>query len=222
MGCTGELWSLLDCPADVPVLMPLLAEADLDEQVDRLLDELPPRFALAGLSLGAVVAMALVRRAPERVARLAVLSTNPHAPTPVQLEEWARLRARLTSIPAREVQESLLPMLLSPAVIASRPDLVALTLAMADELGEATFDHQLQLQASRVDERPGLRDVRCPTLVLAAEHDRLCPVRRHQEIASLVPGSRLAQIPHCAHLSPLEQPQLVSNHLVRWLATVSV
>jgi pimeloyl-ACP methyl ester carboxylesterase len=218
MGCTAALWSRLRLPTDVEVSSPVLTEDALDAQVDRLLDELPRRFALAGLSLGGIVAMALVRRAPERVTRLALLSTNPRAPTPAQCAGWRRLRGVLESTSARDVQTSLLPSLLSPAVIARRPDLVALTLAMADEVGESGFDRQLRLQSTRVDERPGLRHVRCPTLVLAAMGDRLSGVAKHQEIAERVRGSRLATIPDCGHLSTLEQPVAVSDELSSWLA----
>jgi pimeloyl-ACP methyl ester carboxylesterase len=221
MGCTAALWSQLDLPSGVEVCTGVLSEPDLDAQVDRLLDELPRRFALAGLSLGGIIAMALVRRAPERVSRLALMSTNPAAPTPAQYEGWQRLRRLLQSTSARVVQASLLPNLLSPAVIAGRRDLVELTLAMADEVGERTWDSQLRLQATRVDERPGLRDVRCPTLVLAGVDDALCEVGKHQEIAELVSGSRLTTIADCAHLSPLEQPGMVSAQLKRWLHATS-
>lgn len=220
IGCTAALWSKLSFPSGVGVHCCLLSESDLDEQVDRLLDELPPRFALAGLSLGGVVAMAVVRRAPERVTRLALMSTNPHAPTAVQYAGWHRLRARLESASAREVQASLVPTMLSPAVVAGRPDLVELTLAMADELGEAAYDRQLRLQATRVDERPGLRDVRCPTVVIAAVDDLLCDLRKHQEVADLVSGSRLVPLVDCAHLSTLEQPGPVSAQLGWWLRAV--
>ena len=217
MGCTAALWSALTWPDGITVRSCALTEPDLDAQVDRLLDELPPRFALAGLSLGGTVAMALVRRAPERVSRLGLLSTNPRSPTLEQLEAWRRLRARLEVGSAREVQASLLPQLLSPAVIATRPDLVELTLAMADELGAPALDRQLRLQATRVDERPGLRTVRCPTLVVAAVDDQLCDVRKHRELAALVSGAQLVLVDDCAHLSTLEQPGPVSVQLTRWL-----
>ena len=216
MGCTAALWSALDLP-EAPIT-PVLEEDALDAEVDRLLALLPERFALAGLSLGAVVAMALVRRAPERVTRLALLSTNPCAPTPAQRLGWADQRAQLAAGSARGLQESLLPLLLSPAVLASRPEVVATTLAMADALGETTYDRQLRLQGTRVDERAGLARVRCPTLVLAARDDRLCRLDRHEEIARLVPRVRLAVIKDCAHLSPLEQPDAVSAHLRTWLS----
>ena len=211
MGCTPALWSGLTLPNDV--ITPVLQEPTLDAEVDRLLDLLPATFALAGLSLGAIVAMALVRRAPGRVARLCLMSTNPYGPTPAQQEAWAAQREALRTGSARTVQTALLPLLLS----SGRDDLVPLTLTMADETGEATYDAQLRLQTTRVDERPGLADVRCPTLVVAARDDRLCPVARHEEIARLVPGCGLVVLQDCAHLSPLERPDVVGTLLGRWL-----
>ena len=211
MGCTPALWSRLTLPGDV--VTPVLQEPSLHAEVDRLLELLPARFALAGLSLGAIVAMALVRRAPERVSRLCLMSTNPYGPTPAQQEGWAAQREALRTGSARGVQFALLPLLLSPG----RQDLVPLPLAMADETGAATYDAQLRLQTSRVDERPGLTLVRCPTLVVAARDDRLCPVERHEEIVRLVPRAELVVLEDCAHLSPLEQPDLMAGHLRRWL-----
>jgi len=210
-GCTPALWSGLTLLTRA--ITPVIEEPSLDAEVDRLLELLPPRFALAGLSLGAIVAMALVRRAPQRVSRLCLMSTNPYGPTPVQHEAWAAQREVLSTGSARELQASLLPVLLSP----ERSELVPLVLGMADELGAPTFADQLRLQDTRVDERPGLARVRCPTLVVAARGDRLCSVDRHEETARLVPGAELAVLEDCAHLSPLEQPEQVGAHLNRWL-----
>ena len=210
-GCTAGLWSRLSLPPGA--ITPVLEEPSLEAEVARLLDLLPPRFALAGLSLGAVVAMALVRRAPERVSRLCLMSTNPYAPTPAQLHAWAAARGLLRTATARGLQETLLPVLLSPA----RRDLDELVLRMADDLGAAAYDAQLRLQATRVDERPALAAVRCPTLVLAAREDLLCGVERHEEVARLVPAAELAVLDDCGHLSPLEQPETVSALLGQWL-----
>ena len=69
-----------------------------------------------------------------------------------------------------------------------------------------------------MDERPGLAEVRCPTLVVAARDDRLCPVERHEEIARPRPRAELVVLDDCAHLSPLEQPEALSCYLRRWLA----
>lgn len=214
MNCSERLWSGLDLGE---VTTPGLTEPDLPSQVDRLLDELPPRFALAGLSLGAIVAMALVRTAPERVTRMALLSTNPYAPTEQQLTGWRRERDRLAAgTTPREIQRDLLPLLLTDETVRNRPDLVEATVALADGVD---LDAQLALQATRVDERPGLRQVRCPTLVLAAAEDRLCSVDRHRQIAALVPGAELQILDRTAHLSPLERPAAVTAALRGWLGT---
>jgi pimeloyl-ACP methyl ester carboxylesterase len=209
MGCSVDLWADLDL--DTEPLTPVLEEPDVTAEVERLLAVLPDRFALAGLSLGAIVAMALVRRAPQRVSRLCLMSTNPYGPTPAQLAGWTDQRRRLGATSPRELQESLLPLLVR------RPDLGDRVLAMAEEVGVARYDAQLRLQATRVDERPGLRAVRCPTLVVAAREDRLCSLERHEEIARLVPGTHLVVLDDCAHLSPLEQPAALSLHLGRWM-----
>jgi pimeloyl-ACP methyl ester carboxylesterase len=214
MNCSARLWSGLEIG---PALTPVLTEPTLDEQVECLLDQLPPRFALAGLSLGGIVAMAIARRSPQRVSRLCLMSTNPYSPTPVQRSGWAAQRADLAAgAAARELQEAILPLLLSLAVLRERPNVVQLTLEMADEIGAATLDAQLRLQATRVDERPGLTQLRCPLLIIAAKDDALCSVDRHVEMAGLVPGARLVIVERCAHLSPLERPDQISEHLTRW------
>jgi pimeloyl-ACP methyl ester carboxylesterase len=213
--CSARLWA--GCAVG-PAITPVLAEPDLDAQVDRLLDELPARFVLAGLSLGAIVAMALVRRAPERVSQLCLMSTNPYAPTNQQRIAWQRQRDALASgASARNIQRDLLPVLLSAPVLTRCPEVVEQTLAMADDVGEEVLDCQLRLQATRIDERPGLAAVGCPTLVVAARDDALCPVDRHTEIAAIVPGAELVVLERCAHLSPLEQPGRLSEALARWL-----
>ena len=112
MNCSARLWADV---APEQALTPRLTEPSLTAQVDRLLDELPPRFVIVGLSLGAVVAMAVTRTAPERVAGLVLMSTNPYGPTEQQLLSWRRERDRLSAgESARELQQDLLPVLLSP------------------------------------------------------------------------------------------------------------
>lgn len=225
MGCTAALWSQLEVEmlaSHRPVLMPTLDAATLDHQVQDLLDELPPRFCLAGLSLGGIVAMALVRRAPNRVSRLCLMSTNPHAPTEAQRRGWQDLHTTLArGTSTRDLQARLLPTLLSPRLVTSRSDLAELTLTMADDLGEEAYSRQLKLQATRVDERPGLTLVTCPTLIISAAQDQLCSVAKHEEMRQLIKGSELQVIEDCAHLSPLEQPRAVFSHLLRWLSSMT-
>lgn len=209
MNCSARLWG----PAGAGALHPVLDRPTLDEQVDALLDALPARFALGGLSLGGIVAMALTRRAPERVAGLCLMATNARAPTPEQRAGWDAALTRLDDgAPARALQP--LELLLHDR------SLDATALQMADETGERRLAAQLRLQGTRVDERPALPAVAVPTLVLAGEQDRLCPVERHTEIAELVPDARLHVLPGVGHLLPVEAQDTVAALLGEWLSEV--
>lgn len=209
MNCSARLWG----PAGAGALHPVLDRPTLDEQVQALLDALPDRFALGGLSLGGIVAMALTRRAPERVAGLCLMATNARAPTPEQRAGWDAALTRLDDgAPARALQP--LELLLHDR------SLDATALQMADETGERRLAAQLRLQGTRVDERPALPAVAVPTLVLAGEQDRLCPVERHTEIAELVPDARLQVLPGVGHLLPVEAQDTVATLLGEWLSEV--
>ena len=211
MNCSAALWSKLDLSRWPSVITPQLTEPTIDFQVARLLDQLPGRFTVAGLSLGGIVAMALIRTAPERVTSLILLSTNPHAPTAQQRQSWRRSRNALhAGRTARELQSDWIPLLLSEPA-RRQLGLVELTLAMGDEVGAANLDAQLALQATRIDERPALRNVGCPTMIIAARQDALCSVAKHAELNELIPGSSLMIIENCGHLSPFERPAAVSQ-----------
>lgn len=200
-GCSPDLWSGLGL--DGQVVHGALDEPTLEGCVDRLLRALPPRFTLAGLSLGGIVAMALVRRAPERVAALGLLATNARPPTDGQHAAWTRQREALVSgRTARDLQRDLLPAL----TVRRTPDRDERVLAMADAVGDDAWDAQLRLQTTRIDERPGLRRVRIPTVVVAGELDTICPVANHVEIAGAIPGAQLRVVPGAGHLLPFDAP----------------
>jgi pimeloyl-ACP methyl ester carboxylesterase len=223
MGCSARLWGTVSTGLRADghhVVEEALDEPDLEGCVAALLHRLPDRFALAGLSLGGIVAMALARTAPDRVTRLCLAATNARPPTPAQLAGWSEQRTRLAAgASARDLQRELLPVLVGDG---ATPYVVDATLRMADEVGEARLDRQLRLQASRVDERPGLRALAAPTLVLAGAADLLCPVERHEEIHRLVGGSRLTVLEATPHLSPLHAPDLVTAALRTWLREPAV
>ena len=188
-----------------------MGEPTLTAQVDRLLDELPDRFGLVGLSLGGIVAMALTRTAPERVLSLVLLSTNASAPTAAQLLFWGRSREALEAgRRASELQGDWTPLLLS-ARGRRQPDLLDLTLGLA--VPEAQLEAQLRMQSTRADERPSLTRITCPTTIVAARLDALCSLGKHVEMHRLIAGSRLQVIEDCGHLSPVEQPTAVAAAL---------
>jgi len=176
----------------------------------------PLRFALAGLSMGGIVAMEMLRQAPVRVLRLALLDTNPLAETEVvrrgrepQIEK--ALAGRLDSVMRDEMK---------PNYLADRPDRTAildLCMAMALDLGPEVFVRQSRALAARPDQQETLRAWRGPTLILTGAEDRLCPRDRHELMHALVPGSRLAIIENAGHLPTLEKPAETTAELLRWL-----
>ena len=189
----------------------------LEAQVDSLLDRLPPRFAIGGLSLGAIVAMAVHRRAPERVAGLFLVATNAQPPTEAQRAAWsAQLDSLAAGASSRDLQEELLPLLIGPD---PTPDLAARALALADAVDASTLRAQLELQSTRVDERPGSpgdrslhrrRGGRGPPLsVRTASRD---PRTRRRIGALVVPGA--------PHLVALSHPHPLAEAVAAWLQRV--
>lgn len=220
MNCSSALWGpVIDRLESQGVSCSLrcepLAGTSIEACVRGLLDRLPQRFALAGLSLGGIVAMSLVRTAPSRVSRLCLMATNPRAPRGDQLHAWQALRMRLQAgESARQIQQELLPALLAPD---RRDTLDGTVLSMADEVGETALEEQLLMQSTRRDERPALMQVSVPTMILAGGRDVLCPVATHQEMSSLVPGAQLKVLPDRGHLLTLEDPESVVAGLTSWL-----
>ena len=176
----------------------------------------PQRFALAGLSLGGIVAFEIMRRAPERVSRLALLDTNPLPPRPEQLAAWAELGGLAEAGRLDQVVDRLLPGLLRPGWHADERTERAVR-AMAGRVGAAAYGRQLRALAGRADSRPTLGTLACPTLVLVGRQDALTPVALHEEMAAAIPNAALVIVEQCGHLSPLEQPQAVTAALRYWL-----
>jgi pimeloyl-ACP methyl ester carboxylesterase len=182
----------------------------------RILAAAPPRFALAGLSMGGYISFEIMRQAAERVAKLALLDTGARAETPEQTQ-MRRPRIELAKAGRMaEVSDSLLPILVHP----DRQNdevLKQLMRTMAAEVGAEAFLRQQQAIMARPDSRPGLSAIRCPTLVLVGENDQGTPPALSEEIAAAIPGSRLVVVPDCGHMSTLERPQAVADALVDWM-----
>lgn len=182
-----------------------------------VLDDAPDRFALAGLSLGGIVAFEILRRAPERVERLALLDTNARPPTEGQLESWRRFAAMTEEGRFAEVTEKhLMPTLVHPDRLGDAAITGAIE-RMAERVGPEAFLRQLRAQENRPDSRGRLGEISSPTLVAGGRQDALCPVEMHEEISSGIPGSSLVMIEECGHLSSMERPQAVTALLRYWL-----
>lgn len=178
----------------------------------RVLATAPPRFALVGLSMGGYVALEIMRQASERVAKLALLDTTARPDTPEQTEvRRKQIELALAGRLGLVVETAL------PNLIYKDESVRAILRQMAADTGPEAFAREQRAIIGRADSRPLLASIRCATLVLVGEQDRLIPPDRSAEIAQGIGGSRLVKIPESGHLSTLEQPLLVTQALVQWL-----
>ena len=198
---------------DVP---DLTHDDSLPAMARRVLAAGPSRFALAGLSMGGYLAQEIMRQAPERVARLAILDSSARADTP---EKTARRHiamdlARKDDIAA--VTRLLWPDLVHPARQDDQRLLDAL-MAMARRIGRDGFLRQEKAIMARPDGRGDLARIAVPSLVLCGREDALTPLAWHEEMASLIPDAELVVIEDCGHLSTMERPAEVTAAMRRWL-----
>lgn len=182
----------------------------------RLLEAAPPRFALAGLSMGGYIAFEVLRQAPERVARLALLDTAAQPDTPEVSERRRSQVAMARGGGLAEVVDQLMAVLLHPDH-REDPRLRAVVHEMARETGPEAFARQEAAIIGRPDSRPDLAGIRCPTLVLVGEADALTPPERSREMAEGIPGARLVTVAGAGHLSTIERPEEVTRTLVEFL-----
>ena len=184
---------------------------------ERVLAAAPARFALAGLSMGGYVAFEILRRAPERVAKLALLDTQARADT-----EEARSRRRgLMQLAEKGEFKGVSPRLMPFFIHRDRLGDTALTgtvQAMAESVGRDGFLRQQAAIMARPDSRPDLPAIACPTLVLAGREDAVTPPERQHEMARAIPDATLVLLPRCGHMAPLERPDSVTRQLLLWLS----
>jgi len=217
--CTARLYTpqvaALWCHAPV-----MIADHRWDDHIDavakRILADAPPRFALAGLSMGGYIAFAMMRLAPERITRLALLDTSARADTPEMLAARKTQIAMTEQGRFGEIVESSLPRFVHPAR-QNETALVDTVRRMAAETGPDAFILQTKAIMSRPDSRPMLASIRCPTLVLVGDADVATPPDLSQEIAAGIANATLTVVPNCAHLSTLERPEAVNAALIEWL-----
>jgi pimeloyl-ACP methyl ester carboxylesterase len=221
LNCSARLYA-----EQIPALWPfgpvMVADHRRDDSIApmarRILAAAPPCFALAGLSMGGYVAFEIVRQAPARVVKLALLDTGARAEAPERtaqrtpLMELAR-RGRLS-----EILDQQFPLLVHRSRHGDAA-LKATVRAMHQETGADAYLRQQKAIISRPDSRSGLAAIRCPTLVLVGDGDEATPPELAREIAAGISGSRLVVVPECGHLSTMERPQIVTKALIEWMGS---
>jgi pimeloyl-ACP methyl ester carboxylesterase len=215
----AELWrhQIADL-ADLatPIVGDLTRHDSIAAMATAMLAEMPDSFSLAGLSMGGYVAQEIMRQAPHRVLRLALLDTSARAETDEQRARRHGLLELAGMGHFKGVTPRLLPQLLHPAHLAD-PALTEPVMAMAERVGPEAFLRQQTAIMGRRDGRADLARIACPALVLCGKQDLLTPPELHEEMAAAIPGATLVTIEQCAHLSPIEQPAQVNAALRRWL-----
>jgi pimeloyl-ACP methyl ester carboxylesterase len=219
LACSARLYA-----EQIPALWPFgpvtVANHTRDDTIAaiarRILAAAPPRFALAGLSMGGYIAFEIVRQAKERVAKLVLLDTAAGPETPQQTE--ARL-ARIDMVKGgrfADVMQGLFRVLVHHDRHHDET-LKRVVQAMAEDTGPQVFIRQQEAIMGRADSRPTLAAITCPTLVVVGDADELTPPAAAKEIAAGIAGSRLVVVPDCGHLSTLERPAAVNAALVEWM-----
>ncbi len=219
MMCDARLFGpqIAELSAEMAVMVAPVTQGErIEEIASGLLDLLPARFALAGLSMGGIVAMELLRRAPDRISRIALIGTNPLAETPViaanREPQIVKVRSgRLLEV----VRDWMKPEYLAPGP--QRADVLELVMDMAEALGPEVFIRQSRALQRRRDQQAVLRKCRTPALVLCGEHDQLCPVKRHSFMAELIPFAELVVLENAGHLPTLEQPAETTQAIRNWM-----
>jgi len=219
MMCDARLFGpqIAELSADTAVMCAPVTQGErIEEIASGLLDLLPKRFALAGLSMGGIVAMEILRRAPDRITRIALMDTNPLAETPpvAANREPQIVKARSGRL-LEVMRDEMKPNYLAPGP--QRTDVLDLVMDMAETLGPEIFIRQSRALQRRRDQQAVLRKCKVPALILCGAHDELCPVKRHTFMAELIPYAKLVVLEDAGHLPTLEMPGETTAALRAWM-----
>ena len=166
--------------------------------------------------MGGYIAFEIMRQAPERVLKLALINTQARPDPP---EATARRRSQIARAGAGEYR-AILDELFQGFVHSSRrerADLRQLVYDMGDDVGVEGFVRQQTAIIGRQDSRPTLATIACPTLVLTGDEDNTIPNKLSKEMADGISGAKLVILANCGHLSQPEQPEATAKAMVEWL-----
>ena len=222
--CDARLFGpqIAELSSDRAVMCAPISQGErIEEIASELLAVLPGKFALAGLSMGGIVAMEILRRAPERVSRIALMDTNPLPETPqVAASREPQIIGARSGRLMEVMRDEMKPNYLAPGP--QRVDVLNLVMDMAGRMGPEVFVRQSRALQRRRDQQSTLRKCKVPALVLCGEHDLLCPVKRHVFMAELIPYAELKVISNAGHLPTLENPGATTEAIYDWLAQAFV
>lgn len=216
--CDGAVWAHQRAGlADVATcIVPDVARPDtIQAMAAEVLAAAPEKFAIAGFSMGGYVALEVLRQAPHRVTRLALIDSGARADSP---EQTFNRKAAIADCQAGRYAaaiENMLPVLLHPTQLTT--PLADQVRAMAARIGSDCFVRRLLALMSRTDARDLLRAAKIPVRIICGREDRLTPLVRSQEIAEFTPGARLSIVEDCGHMPLLERPQAATALMRDWM-----
>jgi pimeloyl-ACP methyl ester carboxylesterase len=212
----GPLIAALGDAADV--IVPELYRCDsIGDMAEAALGLAPGRFALGGFSMGGYVAFEILRRARERVERLALIATQaaPDSPEATQRRRAFVDQSRIGRF--HGVTATLMPNLIHPSRL-SDTSVTAPLVEMAAIVGADGFAREQQAIMARPNSRPLLVGIGVPTVVICGREDRTVPLARAEEMAADIAHSQLVVLEQCGHMAPLEKPVELAAALRRWLS----
>lgn len=217
--CTAEVFAP-QVPAlwtQGPVTVASTLEGDSIADIARaILADAPPQFALAGISMGGYLSLEILRQAPQRVTRLALLDTSARPDTAEQAERRTQAVAQARA----GHYEAGLAQVYRAMVHPARQDdstLIGTGVRMGLAVGVDGFARHQQAIMQRIDSRPDLAGIAVPTTVLVGDSDPLTPPALAREMTEAIPQAKLVVIPDSGHASTLEQPEAVTHALLAWL-----
>ena len=218
--CDHRLWHYqIDDLADIAKchVADVSQDNSLSGMAQRALNDAPKQFALAGFSLGAILALEIYRQAPERISHLALLDGNPYPDSPARREaRFATLRRLREQNMDSILKDVLLPLYLPPARL-NDSSVVDVILAMGRDLGATVLERQTRALLDRADNSHLFAGINCPTLALCGDTDQLCLPEWYASMTAQMPNAECVVIPNSGHFTVLEQPALVNVALRRWL-----
>jgi len=216
--CDFEIWRhQLDHLDDVAeIFVPNVSTGETMEEMARIvLDEAPDQFALAGFSMGGYVAFEMLRQAPGRITRLAVLDTSAGVDTPEKTSNRKETIAACERGDYDQIIENMLAILLHPDH--QREPFVSFVKSMAARVGADVFALRHRAMLTRADSRDLLKATNIPVRAICGRQDAMSPVEAHEEIAELATKGRFSIIEQCGHMTILERPQAATALLRDWL-----
>lgn len=219
---TPDVWAEVRRALGTPLLAPdMPARSSIADMAETLLADLPPRFVLAGHSMGGYVALEMLRAAPERIAGLVLIAAVAGADSDRQREGREAAVGQARSAGMDRFARGLGKYLVGPAK-ADDPALIERLATMATAIGEDTFAQHQAAIAGRRDNRDLLPTIACPAAVVAGSADKVAAPDTLRETAAAIPGARYFEAEGAGHLVPMEAPKRVAQAISEtWTAALA-